>query len=114
MDGVPDDLVEHREVGCGGVEGPVAEEREPAEDGRVEGEEADGDTPFVERKVSEEPLEAWGPDQRIVWPSALAMSSTARDAVRFSRSRIGFTSHTSIDRSLPEDASISIASCTSR
>ena len=100
--------------GSGGVERPVAEEREAAEDNGVPGEQHDGDAPFVTRKVGEQPQEAWGRDQRIVWPSALAMSSTASVAVRFSRSRIGFTSHTSIDRSLPEDASISIASCTSR
>ena len=114
MDRVPDDLVEDREIRRGGMKRPMADEREPAEDACVESEEADGGAPFVAGEERKEALDAGRRDQRIVWPSALAMSSTASEAVRFSRSRIGFTSHTSIDRSFPDDAIISIASWTSR
>ena len=51
---------------------------------------------------------------RIVSPRALATSSTASAAVRLLSSRIGFTSAISMERSFPDAASISIASCASR
>ena len=52
--------------------------------------------------------------QRIVLPSALASSSTASDAVAFSRSRIGFTSTTSSEPARPDSATSSSARCASR
>ena len=51
---------------------------------------------------------------RIVWPSALAMSSTAVSAVLFSRSRIGFDSTTSKEPAMPDSAMSSQARWASR
>ena len=54
------------------------------------------------------------PRQRIVWPSALATSSTAVSAVVFSRSRIGFASTTSKEPTMPDSAISSQARWASR
>ena len=51
---------------------------------------------------------------RIVCPSALATSSTAVRAVRFSRSRIGFDSTTSNEPAMPDSAISSHARWASR
>ncbi len=52
--------------------------------------------------------------QRIVLPRALATSSTAVRPVRFSRSRMGFTSTTSSEPAWPDSATSSSARCASR
>lgn len=47
MDRVPEHLIEHAKVQRGRVEGPVADERERAEKGRVEKDHREREAPFV-------------------------------------------------------------------
>ena len=77
---------------------------------------ADGSlsVPGIARAASLCPPEADASRYRIVWPSALATSSTAVRAVAFSRSRIGLDSTTSNDPTMFDSAMSSQARCASR